>query len=173
LKLPSPEDVRINDPRICTRENRAVNWDLVDVFLRAIKDSGSLTLLGSALAISRTALVRRRKELRLRPLPTGRRPEVKLTEYELEVKKLLDQCGGVTHPKAATTVAAMMSVDRSTINSTAKRIHKKEILARELGCKECGGLGVVACNACENIGPHHHMCLVCGGNSTTWASQGL
>lgn len=168
VKLPSPEDVRINDPRICTRENRAINWDLVDVFLRAVKDSGSLALLGRSLAISRDALSKRRKELRMAPLPTGRHLTVKYTAKEAELVQLIKR------GDRPSTIAAMTGVARQTVESCAKRITQKDALRSEYGCTGpdgCGGFGVVSCKSCDGIGPHYHTCLKCGGQSTTWASQ--
>jgi hypothetical protein len=89
VKLPTPEQVRINDPRICTRENRAINWDLVDVFLRVIKDAGGLTLLSDKLCIDRGSLLKRRRELKLKPLPAGRPKVVKLTIEEEAIYNLI------------------------------------------------------------------------------------
>ena len=171
MKLPSPEDVRLKDPRVTSRENRAIDWDLVDVFLRVIKDSGSLSLLARAVAISRAALAQRRKELRLGSLPAGRQKTVKLTPLEEEVAKELRVWAGSF--KGVGHIAAQRGVSYGAIASVARRIEWKTANRLELGCRECGGLGIVACNTCLGIGPHHHVCLACGGNSTTWASQGM
>lgn len=119
MKLPTPESVRINDPRIMTRENRAIDWTLVDVYLRAIKDSGSLALLGRRLAISRDALVKRRKELRLRPLPRGRQPSITLTPTELQVYNMVRD--GLAHAD----IARARGVTQGGIASIVRRAEDK------------------------------------------------
>lgn len=167
MKLPTPEQVRINDPRICTRENRAINWDLVDVFLRVIKDAGGLTLLSDKLCIDRGSLLKRRRELKLKPLPAGRPKVVKLTIEEEAIYNL------ITTGTAPSVLARRRGTSQGAVSSIYQRAILKKDLIEKQGCQGCGGLGIVACDSCINIGLHHHVCLQCGGNSTTWASAGM
>lgn len=168
MKLfPTPEEVRINDPRISPRENRAINWDLVDMFLRKIVHSGALTLLGKKLSISRDALNKRRRELKLPPMSTGRPQAAELTEYEKEVVGYMDL--GVKQ----VDIARARGVTKGAVFATLKRIEAKKAKQAEFGCNECFGIGIVPCVSCGGIGPHHHVCMRCGGQSTTWASRGM
>lgn len=159
--------MRINDPRISPRENRAIDWEIVDIYLRKLKDRGSVKLLARRLGISRVALTKRRKELGLKSLPSGRNREVRLTKLEQDVFEAM--LAGET----LTMLARARGVTRSTMVSIANRAEQKKSEIAQFGCKECFGLGITACKSCDGIGPHHHVCLACGGNSTTWASQGL
>lgn len=167
MKLPTPEQVRM--PAV-GRAKPQVRWELVDPWLRRIKTYAALTMLERELRISRSSLAARRKEMGEPPLPRGRPREVKLTPYQEQVMKRIEE--GATQAE----MAREMGVSLQAVQDVVTKAEAKKELQKANGCAMCKGAGVMDCGTdgrprCQdgNNG-HQHVCVTCGGQSSYWAS---